>query len=135
MTMPRLRRLVLTGPGTVRSVTPFNSPTLAVTNTGSGSVLLATVATDVDVEVKGSGSVELVGTAAQQVVRVTGSGTYRGFVLTTATTDATVSGSGNAQVWATATLRATIPGSGQVQYKGRPASSSTPGSGRVIDSN
>lgn len=136
VTMPRLRRLVHTGPGTVRGLTSFTYPTLHVENTGSGSVVLGTLSPDVLVEVKGSGPVELTGTAASQVVHVTGSGSYRGFGLATAHTDATVSGSGNADVWATSTLRATAPGSGNVRYKGRPViTASTPGQGRVIDSN
>ena len=136
VTMPRLRRLILTGPGAVRGMNPFTFSDVSIVNTGSGSISLGLVATAVNVEVKGSGPVELVGTTANQTVSVTGSGFYRGFGLSSANTDATVSGSGNAEVWATSTLRATVPGSGNVRYKGRPViTATTPGSGRVIDSN
>jgi len=136
VTLPRLRRLVMAGSGTVRGLTAFTGPALDVTHSGSGAVLLTTAATDVAVSLSGSGPVELAGTTVNQVVSLSGSGNYRGFGLNCAHTQATVPGSGDAQVWATATLRATIPGSGHVRYKGRPAiTASTPGSGRVIDGN
>ncbi|WP_426062058.1 head GIN domain-containing protein [Hymenobacter sp. B1770] len=136
VTMPRLRRLILTGPSTVRGTNPFTFSDVSIVNTGSGSISLGLVATGVNVEVKGSGPIELVGTTAAQNVIVTGSGFYRGFGLSSANADAMVSGSGNAEVWATSALRAVVQGSGNVRYQGRPViTASTPGSGRVIDSN
>jgi hypothetical protein len=136
VTMPRLRRLELAGPGAVTVINSFTYPDLVVVNTGSGSINLGVIATSVAVEVKGSGPVVLAGTAGSQTVRVTGSGSYQGFGLITSHTDVTVSGSGSAEVTANSTLRATVPGSGNVRYKGRPViTSSVTGSGRVIDSN
>ena len=72
VTMPRLRRLILTGPGAVRGTSPFTFSDVSIVNTGSGSISLGLVATAVNVEVKGSGPVELVGTTANQTVSVTG---------------------------------------------------------------
>ncbi|MCC2546690.1 DUF2807 domain-containing protein [Hymenobacter sp. BT175] len=136
VTMPRLRRLVLTGPGTVRGINPFTFSDVLIENTGSGSIILGLKATSVNVEVKGSGPVQLAGATVNQTVRMTGSGLYGGFGLSSTNADVTVSGSGSAEVWATSALMARVPGSGNVRYKGRPViTATTPGSGRVIDSN
>ncbi|MBD2769862.1 DUF2807 domain-containing protein [Hymenobacter sp. BT664] len=136
VTLPRLRRVVNSGSGSIQGLSTFTTSDLSVNVNGSGNTVLATTATTVDAGISGSGNIELSGSTPSQSVRISGSGSYRGFGLRSDQCEVSISGSGQVEVTANTTLRADIAGSGNVRYKGRPSINATvSGSGRVINSN
>ena len=50
VTMPRLRRLILTGPSAVRGMSPFTFSDVSIVNTGSGGISLGLMATILNTE-------------------------------------------------------------------------------------
>jgi len=136
ITLPKLRRVVTSGSGSIMGLSTFTTSDLAVNVSGSGSTNLATTATNVDARISGAGNIELAGTTTNQSVRISGSGKYRSFGLRSDNCDVNISGSGDTEVTANTTLRADISGSGSVRYKGQPTINfSGNGSGRLINSN
>jgi len=136
ITLPELRRMVISRSSNIQGLSTFTSADLSVNVSGSGNTTLTTTPTTVDARISGAGNIELTGTTTNQSVRISGSGNYRSFGLRSDNCDVTISGAGDVEVTANTSLRADISGSGSVRYKGQPTINfSGSGSGRVINSN
>lgn len=105
-----------------------------LTVSGSGYVSFADFAADeLVVRISGSGDAEVSGTSDHLELDVSGSGSFLGEDLSTATTDAEVSSSGDVLVNVSQYLMASVSGSGNIIYSGNPASvdTSVSGSGEI----
>lgn len=155
VSLPDLHYLRIAGSGNVEGVTSFAVPTLDMVISGSGNMDLALIADALTVtingsgdmfldaetaslttEVNGSGDMVYAGVAEVHTCRIRGAGTMQAYDLQTATTEVTVSGSGDTEIMATERLKVDISGSGDVFYQGDPQLEvRVNGSGRVVKVN
>lgn len=101
LTVKDLRGLSISGSGDA-TATGITTPSLTVSISGSGTVMLS-------------------GRAESQHVTISGSGEYRARDFATRTASVTVTGSGDAAVNCSETLDARVSGSGAIIYTGHPA--------------
>ena len=153
VSMPTLRRLQVSGPGTVAVRGMQSSSGLKLEATGSGEIrawdvaaeeieLTATAAGAVSManvrasrvrcSIRGSSRVLMDGAAATLVLEASGSGLYRGSYLRAATVKATLNGAGQALVWAQEKLEAQVGGRGRLRYRGAPVVASTVARGGTV---
>ncbi|MCB0585726.1 MAG: DUF2807 domain-containing protein [Phaeodactylibacter sp.] len=136
ITIPQLDRLVNSSAADIVGESTFLSENPEITLTGSGDVKLGVLAESVKANLSGSGSLLLEGESSSLSVKITGSGDFKGFGLTTLSTNVLISGSGDAEVFVEDYLEANISGSGDVFFKGSPfLETRLTGSGRVVDAN
>ena len=92
-----------------------------LTVSGSGTAELAQLrSTDLAVTLSGSGTIILGGRVQTQNVTVSGSGSYQADKLVSQAATVNVSGSGAVDVSVSQTLHATVSGSGSIVYSGNP---------------
>ena len=119
----------LVGSGDVDSKDAIVTPTLDISVTGSGDMVLMVDATSINAKVTGSGDMKLSGKATDLEVKISGSGDYEGTSLIAENTQVYISGSGDAEVYAKSSLKARVNGSGGIKYAGNPVKSDTKVSG------
>jgi len=127
----------VSGSGSIRTDDLFaENSNVYLKISGSGNILMHTIADHVDSEISGSGNITLDGSAGHHEINISGSGRVNAFGLITERTDCRISGSGNCEVWANDYLGVTISGSGSVFYKGSPEiQSNISGSGGIHNVN
>ena len=92
-----------------------------LTVSGSGKAELAQFgSTDLAVTLSGSGTIVLGGRVQTQNVTLSGSGSYQADTLVSQAATVHVSGSGAAEVSVSQTLHAMVSGSGSIVYRGNP---------------
>ena len=142
VSMPELRRLQVSGPGTVSVLGMKSKAGLTLDIAGAGQVdLVHVVAAEVELTARaasvvsatglrapvvrcvvgGSSRVALDGEAETLVLEASGSGLYRGSHLRAATVQAALNGAGQALVWAHERLEAEVGGRSLLRYRGNPA--------------
>jgi hypothetical protein len=133
ITVDDLKKVAISGSGTVTTQNQFTLNNLRMNISGSGDIYFNTIADNVQADISGSGSVKLNGTASNLDIDIAGSGDVEAFGFTTNDCFVTISGSGNCQVFANGFLDVNISGSGDVVYDGNPTSfnTNTSGSGSV----
>lgn len=133
ITTPDIRRIRLSGSGSVIGLKSLNTANLTLDLSGSGNMNLETAANYLSTTISGSGNVRLKGTATGQSITISGSGEVFGSDLISDNVTTNTKGSGNCWVTANKTLNVNISGSGNVFYNGTPAvNTSIKGSGNVI---
>jgi hypothetical protein len=100
ITVQELTAVTLPGSGTIQ-VDPLQASAVEFSLPGSGTIMAAGTADEVEVTLQGSGNVDLGDLRA-------GTGRVR------------LDGSGNITVWVTGRLEASLPGSGNIFYFGQP---------------
>jgi hypothetical protein len=135
VTTPVLNGMQLSGSGLLDAEF-FETGTMELFVSGSGTISADVSADLVDARVSGSGNITISGDAGETRFNISGSGNIYANNLASEKCQAFISGSGNMRVFADETLRADISGSGNVYYKGNPAvDSHVSGSGKVIREN
>lgn len=136
ITVPEMRRLVVSGSGSIVGQDTFEGSSLEASISGSGNIDFLFEGGSVEMTISGSGAIDMGGTAENSDIRISGSGNIRAFDLITAECNAFISGSGNARVYVEDYLKVRISGSGDVLYKGNPVLDvDISGSGSVINRN
>ncbi|WP_342677600.1 head GIN domain-containing protein [Methanofollis sp. UBA420] len=120
VTTDGVRRVSVSGSGTVIGENEIRSENLETGVSGSGAIDLQVNVTDLASNIAGSGSTTLQGTATNHTAVVSGSGKVTAFDLETRRSKVTIDGSGTAEVLATEALDVVISGSGTVIYQGNP---------------
>jgi hypothetical protein len=121
LTTDEVRRISVSGSGSVVGENEIRSEILETGIGGSGGIDLRVNATDLASAIAGSGTIDLEGSATNHTTVVSGSGKVAAFDLETQRSTVTIEGSGTAEVFATEVLDVTISGSGTVSYRGSPA--------------
>ncbi|WP_083523262.1 head GIN domain-containing protein [Methanofollis ethanolicus] len=121
LTTDEVRRVSVSGSGSVVGENEILSENLETGVSGSGGIDLRVNVTDLASAIVGSGSTTLQGTATDHTAVVSGSGKVAAFDLETRGSTVTIEGSGTAEVFATEVLDVTVSGSGTVTYRGSPA--------------
>jgi hypothetical protein len=136
ITIPEVRKLIITGSGTISGEDVFTGDELDASISGSGRIDFAFTGNAVDASVSGSGSIELEGDAEFMDVNISGSGDVHAFDLIVQECDVHISGSGDVRTYVEDFLKVRISGSGDVLYKGYPELDiDITGSGSVINRN
>jgi hypothetical protein len=136
ITVPNIKKVVISGSGSIRGLDVFNGPELDATLSGSGSIEFRYNADKIDAHISGSGNIDLYGTADFFNVNVSGSGDVRAFDMISQECDVFIAGSGDVRVTVEDFLKVRINGSGDVLYKGNPTIDvDISGSGSVINRN
>lgn len=121
LTVPALRRLQLSGAGSVRA-TGLDKRAAEVLVSGSGSASVSGIDADtLSVLQTGSGSVQLSGQARSLLVRATGSGVIDAKGLITRDLDATLEGAGSLETTAERSAKVVANGPGTVTIAGKGA--------------
>lgn len=133
LTVKELRKITLSGSGTVAFDNGLMSDAMKLTLRGSGDMHGKITAKSLASKISGSGKITISGSADHSKVSVTGSGNFIAADLKTANSSVKISGSGDAKVNASEELYAAVSGSGGVSYTGaaKKVSSSKSGSGYV----
>jgi hypothetical protein len=133
ISIPTINSIQLSGSGNVKTTNEFQTNSLDLRISGSGSITAAVQSQSfVNGRISGSGDLYLSGNAISENFKISGSGNLRSFALNSLISDIEISGSGNADVYAENELSASISGSGDVRYQGNPiVNSSISGSGNV----
>ena len=133
LTVKELRKITLSGSGTMIFDNGLSTDAMKLTLRGSGSIHGKITAKSLASKVSGSGKITISGTADRSNVSVTGSGNFVAADLITSNSVVKVSGSGDAKVNASEEMYAAVSGSGGVSYTGaaKKVSSSKSGSGYV----
>jgi len=136
VTIPEVRKLTISGSGSIVGEDAFTGNTLETTVSGSGNINFEFTGNSMDANISGSGNIDLFGSVDLFDVNISGSGDVRAFDLLTQECDVHISGSGDARVNVEDFLKVRISGSGDVLYKGNPTLDiDITGSGSVIDRN
>jgi hypothetical protein len=136
ITVPNIKKVVISGSGSIRGLDVFNGPELDASLSGSGSIEFRYNADKIDAHISGSGNIDLYGTADFFNVNVSGSGDVRAFDMISQECDVFIAGSGDVRVTVEDFLKVRINGSGDVLYKGNPTIDvDISGSGSVINRN
>ena len=131
--LPYLNYLNLGGSGSINTVSHFNSTSMKVQITGSGTIDYAGDVNSLIANVSGSGKISLWGTSDNASMKMSGSGKIKGYAMQILKNDATISGSGTIETYVLNELNVNISGSGKVYYMGNPmVNTSITGSGKVI---
>jgi hypothetical protein len=136
ITVPNIKKVVISGSGSIRGLDVFNGPELDASLSGSGSIEFRYNVDKIDAHISGSGNIDLYGTADFFNVNVSGSGDVRAFDMISQECDVFIAGSGDVRVTVEDFLKVRINGSGDVLYKGTPIIDvDISGSGSVINRN
>lgn len=136
ITLPRLNTLEVSGSGMILVEDAFESETMHLAISGSGSIQGPLSGEELQVGISGSGRVEINGEFYHQRVAISGSGEARNANVLSQEAQVFISGSGNAFVHAAQKIKVVISGSGNTYYYGLPQVSSTiSGTGSVIAAN
>jgi hypothetical protein len=132
ITMPDLVSVKQSGSGSI--VTDYFEPAKAdFFVSGSGSILTAINAGEIDAGVSGTGWIMVEGNAGQSFLTISGSGNINTSDLLVERCNANISGSGTMQVNASEIIYARISGSGNLYFHGNPkVEANISGSGKVI---
>lgn len=117
---PVFKSLNLNGSGSFKSNDTLYSSRFNATISGSGKIDVLVKTETGGADIFGSGDIILRGRSDITGLRTNGSGSIKAFDLTSKTTVARISGSGNIETKSIDFLRAEIYGSGNVYYKGNP---------------
>lgn len=121
ITSPDFSRIHITGSGDIYNETPIVTSTMDLKISGSGSIFLNDVETDVlEASISGSGNITVIGNCHDQYLRISGSGDIHNFEMISEETEVQISGSGETEIFTDDYLYAKISGSGKVFYKGNP---------------
>ncbi len=133
ITMPTIRKVGLTGSGTIKSEGKFAGlDDLNVFLSGSGDIQFAADARTVEVLLSGSGDVELKGSASELEISISGSGDVTTSSMAVNDCEVHISGSGDAEVDVNGKLDVFVSGSGDVHYRGNASvTAKVTGSGEV----
>jgi len=135
ITTPELEGLKLSGSGTI-STDYFESDKMDIIVSGSGDIITACDALEVEVSISGSGSVIISGNAKDAEFEISGSGNIKAANLSAEDCISKISGSGDVWISVDNFLDARISGSGNVFYYGEPQiDEKISGSGNVINQN
>ncbi|SFW69943.1 head GIN domain-containing protein [Chitinophaga sancti] len=137
VTAPDIEKLSLAGSGTIHLMNDWQQDDhVKLSLSGSGDILGAVDAPQVNVALTGAGNIKLKGETKDLDVNIAGSGSFEGYNLHAENTSVSIGGSGNAEVHASVKLDVNIAGSGRVNYHGNPqVNSKTAGSGSVHKTN
>lgn len=119
--MEDVKKLSVSGSGSIVSENKIESVDLEVSVAGSGDINIDVDADKLSTIISGSGEALLKGSATEHIVRISGSGDVQAFGLATTKSDISIFGSGESEVSVSSTLDVIISGSGDVAYKGSPA--------------
>jgi hypothetical protein len=115
-----LRRLSLSGAGTVESCGRLTVEELELRLSGAGRMSLELQGRRALVRLSGAGSIELSGEVEEQEVQLTGAGRIEAERLATKRARIRLSGAGECRLQVADTLEATLSGAGSVLYRGSP---------------
>lgn len=120
--------------GSGNIIAAANASDLQISVSGSGNITSSVNANQLDAAVSGSGALNLNGNVKTADIKVSGSGNIRAKELKTDAVGATISGSGSIYIVANKSINARVSGSGRLVYTGTATNvnSSTSGSGRVV---
>ena len=136
VTMIDIKKLAMSGVGSLSSAMQIQIDTLDVELSGVGSATLDLSVADLHTTIGGVGSVSLTGSVTSHEFTVAGDGDLVAFGLATDTTLVAIGGVGTAELVANDLLDVIVSGQGTVSYKGRPAISvDISGTGQLIDAN
>ena len=136
VTMVDIKKLAMSGVGSLSSAMQIQIDTLEVELAGVGSATLDLSVADLHTTISGVGSVSLTGSVTSHEFTVAGDGDLDAFGLATDTTLVAIGGVGTAELVANDLLDVIISGQGTVSYKGRPAISvDISGTGQLVDAN
>jgi hypothetical protein len=132
--MVEIRRLAVSGSGSIIGESPFSPQELHLMIAGSGSIHMNVRAKKVWSSIAGSGNIHLAGNADYHNVTIAGSGNIEALDFLVSYYDIQVPGSGECRIHVENVLNVVIAGSGKVYYKGYPSAVNTTivGSGDVI---
>lgn len=120
ISLGELKKISLSGSGTIEAKDKIKSNALEVKISGSGEVMLSLQVNELKTHISGSGDCKYKGNVMKHNLSLSGSGRIEAFDLITEETRIDVSGSAEALVNATNKLNVDISGSGDVYYTGRP---------------
>lgn len=133
--MPTIKSAKITGSADMRFTDKFETESVDLEITGSGSVIFDDLAANfVNAEITGSGDVELQSGAVADVldIKITGSGDFISNEVAAKEVKVSISGSGDATLKALETLNVRVSGSGDIVCFGSPRiTSSMSGSGTL----
>jgi len=136
ITIPEVKKLTISGSGSIVGEDAFTGDALETTVSGSGNIDFEFTGNTLDANVSGSGNIDLAGSVDFLDIHISGSGDVRAFDLLAQECDVNISGSGDVRVYVDNFLKVRISGSGDVLYKGNPTLDiDISGSGSVIDRN
>jgi hypothetical protein len=125
LTATTLESIALVGVGDIDAPEIVGS-SLALSLSGLGNIELASVVVgSLDVVIPGIGDVVLSGEGNEQAITISGKGAYEALNLSSAETEALISGLGSMSVRVSDRLIATITGTGTICYSGDPTVEST----------
>jgi len=117
ITIPNIKKLMLTGEGNIIAQNDFNLANLNVILTGVGDIILKGETFTFDILLNGVGNV-------------------KSFNFHADTCEVTLTGVGDAEVFVNDELKVTLTGVGNVYYKGQPSiTANITGAGSIIDAN
>ncbi len=130
-----LQAISLTGSGDIHLLTQFSAIN-SINISGSGRIYAINtnnIFENLTTKISGSGSIEIKGICTQLEAIISGSGKLYLSDLHTQNVDCKITGSGSAYINASQQLNATISGSGNIEYSGNAnLNTQITGSGRVI---
>lgn len=121
VTVKDLENVKISGAAVLRTLGEIESKDLAIDLSGAGTVNMNVNADVLNVKISGSGDAIFKGEADKAVIAVSGAGSFKGFELSAADANVTLSGVGNAEINASESLDVEISGVGSVLYKGAPS--------------
>jgi hypothetical protein len=133
VTVKELRKITLSGSGTMAFDNGLTTDEMKLTLRGSGDMHGKITTKYLATKVSGSGKITISGSAEHSKVSVTGSGNFIAADLVTSNSIVKISGSGDAKVNASEEIYAGVSGSGGVSYTGgaKKVTSTKSGSGYV----
>jgi hypothetical protein len=135
VTMQDIKRLSVSGSGSITAQNPIHSDNLKTDVSGSGNVKIqALESASISLTITGSGNIYLSGKNEQAELNetITGSGSCKTDELVVGNASITITGSGSARVNVLKELETNITGSGNVMYKGSPmVNARSTGSGKT----
>jgi hypothetical protein len=133
VTMKEVKRLELTGSGSIKGQSRITTDEIELGISGSGNIDMELEANHINTGISGSGHVTLSGKTSSHKVKISGSGEVRALDLAADSYSISISGSGNGKINVSSKLDVRISGSGDVLYKGSPGevNVSAGGSGSV----
>ncbi len=120
ITVKDIRKLSVSGSGTIESESNFDIEDLELSVSGSGRLDFEADADNVDISISGSGRIELEGSSNDNEIHISGSGKLYAADMKSRSYDIRISGSGSCRVNVSTEIYASISGSGSVYYRGDP---------------
>jgi hypothetical protein len=120
VSMNEVKKLALSGSGSITGKSEIASDDLEVIVSGSGKIDMPVKTKSLKSEISGSGESTFTGTAASHNAIISGSGKLNAYDLKTEKTEIQITGSGKSEITALDGLTVRISGSGDVYYKGNP---------------